>query len=101
MEKTAELLLDLFAQAANRTALHPEDWKRLYDFTIHVHLRHLPISSWTAPNEYNHSPVPDTLDIRQAYEPTHAASRISAEFERFRELLNRYDLQKTAPVRSS
>ncbi len=90
MKKTAELLLDLFAQAANRTVLHPEDWKRLYDFTIHVHLRHLPISSW---NVSHHLLARDFSQV--------AARRISAEFERFRELLNRYDMQKTSPLRSS
>jgi hypothetical protein len=89
MEKTAELLLDLFAEAANRTVLHPEDWKRLYDFTIHVHLRHLPISSW---NVSNHLLARDFSH--------EAASRLSAEFDRFLELLSRYDMQKPAPVKS-
>ena len=89
MEKTAELLLDLFAQAANKTVLHPEDWRRLYDFTIHVHLRHLPISSW------------NVVTYLLAHDfPQLAASRISAEFERFLELLTRYDAQKTGPVKS-
>jgi len=42
-----ELLLDLFADTAViKRVLHSEDWQRLYDFTIHVHVRHLPISSW-------------------------------------------------------
>ena len=90
MEKTAELLLDLFAQsAANRRFLQSEDWIRLYDFTIHVHLRHLPISSW------------NVVTYLLAHDFSHeTASRISAEFERFLELLNRYDAQKPGPVRS-
>ena len=89
MEKTAELLLDLFAQSAlDKRFLQSEDWQRLYDFTIHVHLRHLPISSWNV--------VTYLLTHDFSHE---AASRISAEFERFLELLNRYDAQKTGPVR--
>ena len=89
MEKTAELLLDLFAEAANKTVLHAEDWQRLYDFTIHVHLRHLPISSWNVSNHLL------ARDFSQE-----AASQLSREFDRFLELLNRYDAQKTGPVRS-
>ena len=91
MEKTAELLLDLFAHsaAANKYVLHSENWRRLYDFTIHVHVRHLPISSWNV--------VTHLLTHDFSHE---AASRISAEFERFLELLTRYDTQKTGPVKS-
>ena len=88
MEKTAELLLDLFADtaAANKYVLHSENWQRLYDFTIHVYLRHLPISSWNV--------VTHLLTHDFSHE---AASRISAEFERFIALLTRYDAQKTGP----
>ena len=89
MEKTAELLLDLFAHsaAANKYVLHSENWQRLYDFTIHVYLRHLPISSW------------HVVTYLLAHDfPHEAASRLSAEFERFLELLHRYDAQKTGPV---
>ncbi|MGH7258127.1 MAG: hypothetical protein ACREIM_07095 [Nitrospiraceae bacterium] len=90
MEKAVDLLLDLFAQsAANKRFLQSEDWQRLYDFTIRVHLRHLPISSW------------NVVTYLLAHDFSHeAASRISAEYERFLELLNRYDAQKTGPVKS-
>ena len=90
MEKTAELLLDLFAHsAAIKRVLHSEDWQRLYDFTIHVHVQHLPISSWNV--------VTHLLTHDFSHE---AASRISAEFERFLGLLTRYDEQTTGPVKS-
>ena len=90
MEKTAQLLLDLFADtAAIKRVLHSENWQRLYDFTIHVYLRHLPISSWNV--------VTHLLTHDFSHE---AASRISAEFERFIALLTRYDAQKTGPVKS-
>ena len=85
-----ELLLDLFADTAViKRVLHSEDWQRLYDFTIHVHVRHLPISSW------------NVVTYLVAHDFSHeAASRISAEFERFIALLTRYDAQKTGPVKS-
>ena len=90
MERAAALLLDRFAHAAVSTSvLSSEDWRQLYDFTIHVHVRHLPISSW------------HVVTYLLAHDFSHeAASRISAEFERFLELLTRYDAQKTGPVKS-
>ena len=87
MEQAAALLLDRFAHSAvSKSVLYSEDWQRLYDFTIHVHVRHLPISGWNV--------VTYLLAHDFSYE---AASRISAEFERFLELLIRYDAQTPGP----
>jgi hypothetical protein len=73
-----------------KKVLHSEDWQRLYDVAIHVHLQHLPISSW------------HVVTYLVAHDFSHeAASRISAEFKRFIELLTRYDAQKTGPVKFS
>jgi hypothetical protein len=80
MDPIAEQLLDSLAEVANKPALQPEEWQRLYILTVHVHRKRLPITAWDVRTHlFAHGCSPENV------------ARYSAEFARFRELLTVYD----------
>lgn len=45
MDQAAEKSLKRFSDLANKGHLHPEDWRRFYDFVILIHRLHLIVPS--------------------------------------------------------
>ncbi len=80
MDAGAEELLSEFAAAANKGHLHEEDWKRFYIFTLHIFRNHLSvIGSEVTTHLFGHG-----FSSEQA-------AKLSAEFERYLQLLKLYD----------
>ncbi len=78
-EKSEQLLAD-FAKAANKGQLHDEDWRRFFKFTVYVHRNQIPFkgsnfTNWLFAHGFT----------------TEMASKLSADFKRFRELLYLYE----------
>jgi hypothetical protein len=84
MDMTARQLLETFAQTVDKTALDCEEWTRFYDFAIYVHVHQLQIPAWE---------VRDNLLLVHGFS-IQKASWLSTEFNRFSEVLARYDTQR-------
>jgi hypothetical protein len=85
MPDRAYRLLNAFAQASNKRVLHPEDWGRFFELALMVYTHALPITGWMIRNR-----------LLSFGFPSERADHLSAEFDRYRELLRLHDSQRTS-----
>ena len=85
MDQAAETLLKHFVQVCHNVTLSPEDWRRLYRFTLDNHRRSL---------NTDHRTVREYL-VKQGCS-LQKASWLSAQYQHFTELLTLYDQQRAS-----
>ena len=83
MDETAEKLLKYFAEATNRSLLHPTDWKRFFEFAIYVHEHGLSIKDHDVSAHLRNHSFPPELSVR-----------LGSEYANYLDLLNLYDSRK-------
>jgi hypothetical protein len=83
MDKAAAALLEALAQSCASHGIRPEHWRRLYDFTIYVHLH----GQGPAPRVIKEFLIHRGCSIQKA-------SWLSTECRHFLELLAQYDARK-------
>jgi hypothetical protein len=80
MDEQSKRLLDSFATLANKSLLHPRDWRRFFDYVIDAHRRVVSIES------------ADVIGRLRAHQFTEDMARRLATFiEPARELLTHYE----------
>jgi hypothetical protein len=85
MDHTAWLMLERFAVACP-TTLRPEDWQRLYSFSLYLHMQRIAVQ---------HNAVREAL-IRLGCS-FQKANWVDSECQHFRELLVLYDEHRRHP----
>ena len=80
MPDRAYRLLNAFAHASNKRVLHPEDWGRFFELALMVYTHALPITGWMIRNR-----------LLAFGFPSERADHLSAEFDRYLDLLSLND----------